>query len=77
MFYGFNFRIDYHMEYLLRRREKKMMTTGIIRRIDDLNRIVIPRNILRELNIKEGQPFEFYIDKKDNSIILKKYELNK
>lgn len=54
-----------------------MMTTGIIRRIDDLNRIVIPRNILRELNIKEGQPFEFYIDKKDNSIILKKYELNK
>lgn len=60
------------MEHSLRKKKNKMTAKGIIRRIDDLNRIVIPRNICRELNIKEGQLFEFFIDKKDNSIILKK-----
>ncbi len=49
-----------------------MIATGIIRRIDDLGRIVIPRDIRRQLHIQEGTPFEIYIDK-DKSIIFKPY----
>ena len=38
-----------------------MKSTGIIRRIDDLGRIVIPKEIRRTLNIKEGDPLEYTI----------------
>ena len=38
------------------------MKTGIIRRIDDLGRIFIPKEIRRKLNIKEGDPLEFCFD---------------
>lgn len=49
-----------------------MKATGIVRRIDDLGRIVIPKEIRRNMNIREGDPFELYTSQ-DGEIILKKY----
>lgn len=43
------------------RKEQTMRTTGIIRRVDDLGRIVIPKEVRRTLQISEGTPMEFYI----------------
>lgn len=37
-------------------------TTGIVRRIDDLGRVVIPKDIRRTLRIREGDPLEIFID---------------
>lgn len=50
-----------------------MIKLNIIRRIDDIGRIVIPKEIRKKLNIEEGDPLEFWLDK-DNNIILKKYQ---
>lgn len=49
-----------------------MKATGIIRRIDDLGRIVIPKEIRRTLKIKEGAPMELYIEQ--DAVIFKKYQ---
>ena len=49
-----------------------MKATGIVRRIDDLGRIVIPKEIRRTMRIYEGDPLEIFFDT-DNNIILKKY----
>lgn len=49
-----------------------MKATGIIRRIDDLGRIVIPKEIRRNMNIREGDPMEIYLDG-DNRVIFEKY----
>ena len=49
-----------------------MKATGIVRRIDDLGRVVIPKEIRRTLRIKEGTPLEIFTDR-DGEIILKKY----
>ena len=46
-------------------------TTGIVRRIDDLGRIVIPKEIRRAMRIYEGDPLEIFFDT-DNNIVLKK-----
>lgn len=51
-----------------------MKYTGIVRRIDDLGRIVIPKEIRRILKIKEGDPLEILMDK--GEIVLKKYKQN-
>lgn len=48
-----------------------MKHTGIIRRIDDLGRIVIPKAIREQLNIKEGTPLEISVD--NNTICLTEY----
>lgn len=48
-----------------------MKATGIVRRIDDLGRIVIPREIRRSLRIREGDPLELYTQ--DGAVIFKKY----
>ena len=40
-----------------------MRATGIVRRIDDLGRVVIPREIRTQLGIHEGEPLEIYLDK--------------
>ena len=53
-----------------------MKATGIIRRIDELGRIVIPKEIRKTLRIKEGDNLEIYVDKEEN-IILKKHSLIK
>ena len=50
-----------------------MKTTGIVRRIDDLGRIVIPKEIRRTLKIKDGDPLEIFTER-DGSIIIKPYK---
>ena len=49
-----------------------MKATGIVRRIDDLGRVVIPKEIRRTLRIREGDPLEIFTDS-EGAIILKKY----
>jgi AbrB family looped-hinge helix DNA binding protein len=49
-----------------------MKATGIVRRIDDLGRIVIPKEIRRALKINEGDPLELYYDA--GGVLFKKYE---
>lgn len=49
-----------------------MRATGIVRRIDDLGRVVIPKEIRRSLKIREGDPLEIYTTR-EGEIILKKY----
>lgn len=51
-----------------------MKATGIIRRVDELGRVVIPIEIRNQFNIVEKDTIEIYVD--DSSIILKKYEPN-
>ena len=49
-----------------------MKATGIVRRIDDLGRVVIPKEIRRTLRIREGDPLEIYTDS-NGEVIFKKY----
>jgi AbrB family transcriptional regulator (stage V sporulation protein T) len=49
-----------------------LKATGIVRRIDDLGRVVIPKEIRRTLRIREGDPLEIFVDR-DGEVILKKY----
>lgn len=51
-----------------------MKATGIIRRVDELGRVVIPIEIRNKFNIVEKDPIEIYVD--GSSIVLKKYEPN-
>lgn len=48
-----------------------MTETGIIRRVDELGRIVLPKEIRREMRIREGTPMEIYLD--GDTIILRRY----
>lgn len=50
-----------------------MKRLGIVRRVDDLGRIVIPKDARKMLGIEEGQPMEMFIDS-ENNLILKKYK---
>lgn len=52
--------------------QQEMKATGIVRRIDDLGRVVIPKEIRRTLRIREGDPLEIFVDR-DGEVILKKY----
>ena len=49
-----------------------MKATGIVRRVDDLGRIVIPKEIRRTLRIREGDPLEIYTEK-DGGVVFRKY----
>lgn len=51
-----------------------MKATGIVRRIDDLGRIVIPKEIRRTMRIREGDPLEIFTSR-DGEVIFKKYSL--
>ena len=53
------------------RKLKKMKATGIIRCIDDLGRVVIPKEIRRTMNIREGEALEIFIE--DKKVIFQKY----
>ena len=48
-----------------------MKATGIVRRIDDLGRVVIPKEIRRACNIREGDPLEIFLQ--DDAVVFKKY----
>lgn len=50
---------------------KKMKATGLVRRIDDLGRVVIPKEIRRSLRIKDGDALEIFTD--DGQVIFQKY----
>ena len=50
-----------------------MKATGIVRRIDDLGRIVIPKEIRRTMHIREGDPLEIFVG--SGEIVFKKYSL--
>lgn len=49
-----------------------MKSTGIVRRIDDLGRVVIPKEVRRVLRIREGDPLEIYVTR-EGEVLLKKY----
>ena len=49
-----------------------MNATGIVRRIDDLGRVVVPKEIRRTLRIREGDPLEIFTEQ-NGAIVLKKY----
>lgn len=49
-----------------------MKATGIVRKVDELGRVVIPKELRRTLTIDEGDPLEIYVD--GEQVILKKYE---
>ena len=48
-----------------------MRATGIVRRVDDLGRIVIPKEIRRSLGIREGEPMEIYLEQ--DAVIFRRY----
>ena len=52
-----------------------MTSTGVVRRVDDLGRIVIPKEIRGRLHIHDGDPLELFVE--DGNIILKKYQVLK
>lgn len=56
----------------IRKEIKKMRPTGIVRRIDDLGRVCIPKEIRKMTHIQDGDPFEIFIE--DQNIILKLYD---
>jgi len=58
--------------FRVEKRSKYMKATGIVRRVDDLGRIVIPKEIRRTLRLHEGVPMEIFTDR-EGEIILKKY----
>ena len=51
-----------------------MKATGIVRRVDDLGRIVIPKEIRRQLGVSENTPMELFLE--DKSLVIRKYETN-
>lgn len=51
-----------------------MKATGIVRRIDDLGRVVIPKEIRRKMRISEGDPMEIFLD--NDTVCFKKYDEN-
>ena len=51
-----------------------MKSTGIVRKVDELGRVVIPKEIRNKLDIQEKDPLELYVQ--EDCIILKKYESN-
>ena len=52
-----------------------MKATGIVRRIDDLGRIVIPKEIRRSIGLREGEPLEIFIEGGD-TVCFRKYKTN-
>lgn len=50
-----------------------MKTTGIVRKVDELGRIVIPKETRKQLNISLKDPLEIFIDEEESILILKRY----
>lgn len=53
-----------------------MESTRIVRRMDDLGRIVVPKEIRRAMSFMEGDPFEIYIDKEADMVCFKRFSTN-
>lgn len=54
-----------------KKEEYSMRVTGIVRRMDELHRIVIPKEVCRQMGLVEGMPLEIFLE--DDSVVLKKY----
>ena len=54
-----------------------MRATGIIRRIDDLGRVVIPKEIRRKMRIREGDPLEIFVNENEGLVCFQKYDIEK
>ena len=54
-----------------------MRATGIIRRVDDLGRIVIPKDIRREMRIREGEPLEIIVNRNEGLVCFQKLDNKK
>ena len=52
---------------------KKETETGIIRRVDDLGRVIIPRELRKKMELEEGDPLELYYDDDKKIVGFKKY----
>ncbi|WP_079527350.1 AbrB/MazE/SpoVT family DNA-binding domain-containing protein [Halobacillus hunanensis] len=52
-----------------------MKSTGVVRKVDELGRIVIPKELRRTLQVEEKTPLEIFVE--DDKIVLKKYKANK
>ena len=50
-----------------------MRATGVVRRIDDLGRVVIPKEIRRTMGVREGDPIEMFIDTESGGLVLVAY----
>ena len=70
LFLAFMYILSYPSQNIVKRRNI-MKATGIVRRIDELGRVVIPKEIRRTLRIKEGDPLEIFTDR--DELMLKKY----
>ncbi|MBQ2917304.1 MAG: stage V sporulation protein T [Clostridia bacterium] len=68
----FNLKTNNNFKLKTNKGGKILKATGVVRRIDDLGRIVIPKEIRRTLRIKEGDPLEIFTDR-EGQVILKKY----
>ena len=51
-----------------------MKATGIVRRIDDLGRVVIPKEVRVQLGIRDGDPLELYMSDDGKELVIKKYD---
>ena len=51
-----------------------MRVTGIVRRVDDLGRVVIPKEIRRSMGIREGEPLEIYLEQ--DAVMFRRYSYN-
>lgn len=68
--HNLSFTVNRH--YLAEKRRQYMKATGIVRRIDDLGRVVIPKEIRKTMRIREGQAMEIFTGR-EGDIVLKKY----
>lgn len=53
-----------------------MIATGVVRHMDDLGRIVIPKEIRRKIGVSEGDAFEIYINEDRDGVVFKKYSVD-
>lgn len=72
MFFYDIMNIEFFVENWRIKEEMKMKSTGIIRKVDELGRVVIPIELRNQFQIKEKDPIEIFVD--GSSIVLKKYE---
>lgn len=66
--------VDKNLISINKKGRKNMRATGIVRRIDELGRIVIPKEIRKKFGINEGDPLEIFVNK--DEIILRKYDVS-
>jgi transcriptional pleiotropic regulator of transition state genes len=59
---------------MTRKEKDNMRSTGVVRKVDNLGRIVVPREIIKGFMFEERQPLEIYVE--DDKIILKKFEVS-